>query len=376
VAIRLGFASLCAVLVSAGPGALAQGAHDELIAKHAAAHGVPEPLVRRVITIESRGNANAVSKGNYGLMQIRLGTARAMGYGGDADGLLDADTNLKYAVKYLAGAYRAAGCNVERAIALYQRGYHGVRATCATPAQSERGFMLAQAQTKSVGSPAAGADVIKPKVVHTVTVPRPPRRSAAASADASSAPQAAPAKVPPADRPEPIKSHAGTGPANAPRPTVASAPQAEGAVPTSTRKSDALVPRAALKPPAAPQAAAISVAAPVAPERPEPVAQPKPAEPAIAAVTTGAASNAAPDAAANPDAAAKIPAAKQERKHVRAAATHAPKEPPRKRQPASKQDEDLPNKVVSFFKKLVTPDQKTEPKPARKPREQNLQAVR
>ena len=86
------------------PGALA-GQHDMLIAKHAAANGVPENLVRRIIRIESRGNAGAVHAGNYGLMQIRLATARGVGYSG-AQGLLDPDTNLTYAVKYLAGAYQ------------------------------------------------------------------------------------------------------------------------------------------------------------------------------------------------------------------------------------------------------------------------------
>ena len=54
--------------------------------------------------------------GNYGLMQIRLGTARGVGYSGEAKGLLDPDTNLTYAVKYLAGAYRAAGCDADRAV--------------------------------------------------------------------------------------------------------------------------------------------------------------------------------------------------------------------------------------------------------------------
>jgi transglycosylase-like protein with SLT domain len=98
--------------------------HDHLVAKHAAAHGVPESLVRRVIHIESKGNPRVVSAGNYGLMQIRLGTARAMGYGGDASGLLNADTNMTYAVRYLAGAYRAAGGNQEQAIRNYQRGYY------------------------------------------------------------------------------------------------------------------------------------------------------------------------------------------------------------------------------------------------------------
>jgi soluble lytic murein transglycosylase-like protein len=116
------------VLALAAPGtvqtAAAANEHDALVAKHAAAHGVPESLVRRVILRESRGNARAVSKGNYGLMQIRLGTARAMGYSGGAAGLLDADTNMTYAVKYLAGAYRAAGGNADRAVRYYQGGYY------------------------------------------------------------------------------------------------------------------------------------------------------------------------------------------------------------------------------------------------------------
>ena len=123
------------------PGALA-GPHDALIAKHAAANGVPEQLIRRVIRIESRGNAGAVHAGNYGLMQIRLGTARGVGYSGDAQGLLDPDTNLTYAVKYLAGAYRAAGCDADRAVSYYQRGYYG--AALRECAESPRAFPLTQ----------------------------------------------------------------------------------------------------------------------------------------------------------------------------------------------------------------------------------------
>jgi soluble lytic murein transglycosylase-like protein len=97
---------------------------DLLIVKHAAANNVPESLVKRVIHRESRGNPRAVSAGNYGLMQIRLGTARAMGYRGSARGLLDADTNMTYAVKYLAGAWRAAGGNADRAVRYYATGYY------------------------------------------------------------------------------------------------------------------------------------------------------------------------------------------------------------------------------------------------------------
>jgi hypothetical protein len=122
------FVPVAVALVAFGPFAAASGASantlDPLISKHAAANGVPESLVRRVIHIESKGNPRVVSAGNYGLMQIRLGTARAMGYQGGADGLLDADTNMTYAVRYLAGALRAADGNHEQAIRNYQRGYY------------------------------------------------------------------------------------------------------------------------------------------------------------------------------------------------------------------------------------------------------------
>ncbi|HEX5507520.1 MAG TPA: lytic transglycosylase domain-containing protein [Pseudolabrys sp.] len=100
------------------------GELELLINKHAAANNVPVSLVRRVIKRESRGNPRVISKGNYGLMQIRLGTARAMGYRGSAAGLLDANTNMSYAVKYLAGAYKAAGGNANRAVHYYAAGYY------------------------------------------------------------------------------------------------------------------------------------------------------------------------------------------------------------------------------------------------------------
>jgi Transglycosylase SLT domain len=115
--------ALLALVAVTGPAARANE-YDHLVAKHASTYGVPESLVRRVIHIESKGNPRVVSSGNYGLMQIRLGTARAMGYGGDANGLLDADTNMTYAVRYLAGAYRAAGGNQDQAIRNYQRGFY------------------------------------------------------------------------------------------------------------------------------------------------------------------------------------------------------------------------------------------------------------
>jgi soluble lytic murein transglycosylase-like protein len=110
--------------VSAGH---AQSTHtyDALIATHATANGIPEALVRRVIVRESRYQAGLVGRGGaLGLMQIKLATARGLGYTGTADGLLDPNTNLTYAVKYLAGAYRTAGGNADRAVGYYASGYY------------------------------------------------------------------------------------------------------------------------------------------------------------------------------------------------------------------------------------------------------------
>jgi len=102
----------------------ANGNLDALIAQHAAANGVPEDLIRRVIKRESGGNPRAVSAGDYGLMQIKLATARSVGYTGNAAGLLDANTNMTYAVKYLAGAYRVARGNANQAVHYYAAGYY------------------------------------------------------------------------------------------------------------------------------------------------------------------------------------------------------------------------------------------------------------
>jgi hypothetical protein len=170
---RMGVLGIAAMLAAGGQMALVLGAfggpRDEMIARHAATNSVPERLVRRVIRIESRGNPKVVSKGNYGLMQIRLGTARAMGYRGTAEGLLDAETNLTYAVRYLAGAYRAARCNEDRAVAYYQRGYYGTRQVkCSVPHPAPQ---VVKAETDASAPPdsdtVAAADVLKPRVVHT-----------------------------------------------------------------------------------------------------------------------------------------------------------------------------------------------------------------
>ena len=98
-------------------------AFDERVAYYALAYDVPESLIHRSIQRESGYDPGKHAGPFWGLMQIRLDTARTMGYRGPARGLLDADTNLKYAVAYLANAYTVAERDPDRALRLYASGY-------------------------------------------------------------------------------------------------------------------------------------------------------------------------------------------------------------------------------------------------------------
>ncbi|MCA1439596.1 lytic transglycosylase domain-containing protein [Ensifer sp. IC4062] len=97
---------------------------DRLIKYYAELNGIPLELVHRVVKRESNYNPRAYSKGNYGLMQIRYNTAKGLGYEGPAEGLFDAETNLKYATKYLRGAWMVADNQHDGAVKLYASGYY------------------------------------------------------------------------------------------------------------------------------------------------------------------------------------------------------------------------------------------------------------
>ncbi len=106
---------------------MAPGATPEmmaLVAKYADIHGIPESLIHRVIQRESDYNPGARNGPYYGLMQILPQTAQTMGYDGPPEGLLDAETNLMYAGKYLRGAWLVSGGSEERAVMWYAKGYY------------------------------------------------------------------------------------------------------------------------------------------------------------------------------------------------------------------------------------------------------------
>jgi soluble lytic murein transglycosylase-like protein len=94
------------------------------IEHYAEVYDVPTGLVQKVILRESDHRPQARNGPYYGLMQILPQTARTMGYEGPNEGLLDAGTNLKYAVKYLRGAWMVSDGTYEDAVRWYASGYY------------------------------------------------------------------------------------------------------------------------------------------------------------------------------------------------------------------------------------------------------------
>lgn len=97
----------------------------KLIQKYSKLYEIPETLLHRIVHRESRYNAKAYNKrGYFGLMQIKYNTAKSMGYDGAPGGLFDAETNIKYAAKYLRGAWLVSDSKEDDAVRLYARGYY------------------------------------------------------------------------------------------------------------------------------------------------------------------------------------------------------------------------------------------------------------
>ena len=95
-----------------------------LINRYAAIHEIPVSLLHRVIIRESTHRPKARNGPYYGLMQILPETARTMGHRGPPSELLDAETNLKYAGKYLRGAWLLSDGDHDTAVQWYARGYY------------------------------------------------------------------------------------------------------------------------------------------------------------------------------------------------------------------------------------------------------------
>ncbi|WP_421462197.1 lytic transglycosylase domain-containing protein [Aurantimonas sp. NFXS3] len=99
-----------------------------IIAKEAAAHGVPLNLAHAVINIESSYRSSVTgAAGEVGLMQIKPATARGMGYRGSTKALYDPATNIKWGMRYLAGAVQRGGGTTCGTILKYNAGHYAKR---------------------------------------------------------------------------------------------------------------------------------------------------------------------------------------------------------------------------------------------------------
>jgi len=95
-----------------------------LIDRYADQYDVPRPLVHKVVQRESDYRPAARNGPYYGMMQILPETARGMGFRGAPADLLDAETNLRWAVKYLRGAWMVSDGDMDEAVMWYARGYY------------------------------------------------------------------------------------------------------------------------------------------------------------------------------------------------------------------------------------------------------------
>lgn len=98
--------------------------YGEIISAYARKYGVPEALAHAVVQVESNFRANVTgAAGEIGLMQLKLSTARMMGYHGSAKALYDPETNIKYGMKYLAKAQELGNGSVCGTILKYNAGH-------------------------------------------------------------------------------------------------------------------------------------------------------------------------------------------------------------------------------------------------------------
>lgn len=117
-----------------------ENAYDAEIQAASAEFGVRVPLIKGVIGRESafvptakRGEPQ-IGDASYGLMQLLYSTAKALGYTGTPEGLLDPATNIHYGTMLLAQNLSRTGGDEASAISAYNGGWRpslgfGARAT-------------------------------------------------------------------------------------------------------------------------------------------------------------------------------------------------------------------------------------------------------
>lgn len=99
--------------------------YEDLAARYGAQFNVRPDWILAVIQTESSGNPAALGDQgrSYGLMQVQLATARALGFRGEPEDLLLPDANVFFGTKVLADIVRRIGsADVRRVYSEYNSG--------------------------------------------------------------------------------------------------------------------------------------------------------------------------------------------------------------------------------------------------------------
>jgi soluble lytic murein transglycosylase-like protein len=126
-----------------------------VIEREAKARGLPVEVADAVARVESGYEPSAIgAAGERGLMQVMPPTAAMLGFKGGPAELADPETNIRYGVEYLAGAWKLANGDLCRALMKYRAGHNEERMSPLSVEYCRR----ARSHLASIGSPlAAGA---------------------------------------------------------------------------------------------------------------------------------------------------------------------------------------------------------------------------
>jgi soluble lytic murein transglycosylase-like protein len=102
--------------------------YSSLITSYASSYGVPVALAHAVVRVESNYRADMTGRaGEVGLMQIKYSTAKGLGYTGTRQALYNPDTNIRWGMKYLAGAHKLGNGTTCGTILRYNAGHGATR---------------------------------------------------------------------------------------------------------------------------------------------------------------------------------------------------------------------------------------------------------
>jgi hypothetical protein len=121
-----------------------------VIEREAKARGLPPEVADAVARVESGYEPSVIgAAGERGLMQVMPPTAAMLGFKGGPAELADPETNIRYGVEYLAGAWRLANGDLCRALMKYRAGHNEERMSPLSVEYCRR----ARSHLASIGSP-------------------------------------------------------------------------------------------------------------------------------------------------------------------------------------------------------------------------------